>query len=601
MDTLGRHAYRARWGLAVLLALSVVAGTFQVHNLDIGLHARTGEWIVAHGEVPTTNVMSPLHADYPSVHDKWAFQVLAHLIWDGLGADAVLSLRVLLIVGLFGLLWRTARGLGASPGSALLFLALAMVAARSRFLFRPGLVSLVLLAVVLHVVLVARPDGRRAWWLVLVQLLWVNVHGYFLLGYLTVGAVACGHLLRGARGVPVARRFLLLATAMLLVCFANPAGVDGFLHPYAILQDLSAHLDFYRSTIEEFLPTFAADPRQPYDRLAYFVLGGLTLVVLLWSWRAARGPGSAAAPTTDRPPPLGDALLPAIVLVLMFGFMSRTLRRGIAPFAVVAAPIAAGALSARLGPRLGARIPGLVLPTALAAVVALGELTDHTSVHDGLSRRWGTGVSRLVYADRGIDFIGSEIPDHRVFTAFRYGSTFTGRRWPRQAASTNGNTHGYPTDYFIEVMDAVSMRDPIAFDRLAERHGLDAALLPMDSPLAARLLRREDWRLVRLGVDEAVFVEAASVDPAWLATHDLEARLRAGGVLGSDDLPATPPCGTVLGLRKACRPTSEIAAAVMLRRAGLVQAARAMAARAAAHESGDAEAASLLAQLEAEG
>jgi hypothetical protein len=594
MDIDARQGNNARWALSTLLVLAVLAGAFRIHNLDLGLHARTGEWIVEHGEVPLVNVMSDLHADYPSVHDKWGFQVLTHALWDGVGPSAVVLVRISLIVGLFLLLWLTARRLGASPGSAMLFLVLGMVAMRSRFLFRPGLVSLLLLALVVYVILAARPDGRRAWWLVLLQLLWANLHGYFLLGYLAVGAVALGHLLRGAAGRQTGIRFAWLAVAMLAVSFVNPAGVDGFWHPVAILVDLNAHLEFYRTSIDEFMPTFAADPRQPYDRLAFFILGGFSIAVLLWEWWASRARKVQGSAESATPHQLDDVLLPAITLVGLFACMSPTLRRSMAPFVVVAAPLASAAFTARLGPR----IPGLIAPMALAMLVGYGEITDHTSVHDGLSRRWGGGVSRLVYADRGIDFIETELPEHRVFTAFRYGSTFTGRLWPAQVASTNGNTHGYPTEYFMEVMEAVSMTDPIAFDRLSERYALNAALLPMDCMLAARLVRREDWKLVQLGVEEAVFVQAESVDADWLATHKIEWRLRSGQELASGDLPETPPPDSLLGLTRSSRPTTEIAAAMMLRRAGLVAAAQSVARQAAEHESNDAEAATLLALLE---
>ncbi len=603
----GPSPTRARLAFAVLLALAAVAGTFRVHNLDLGLHARTGEWILEHGEVPTTNVLSPIHGDHPSVHDKWGFQVLAHLVWDGAGADAVVALRVLWILALFAVLWATARGLGASPGMTLLVLTLALVAMRSRFLFRPGLLSLLLLAVVVHVVLVARADGRRAARRLLpLQVLWVNVHGYFLLGYLTVGAVAAGHLLRGRAGRATGLRFAGLALAMVLACFLNPSGVAGFLHPFAILEDLSEHRDFYTSTIEEFRPTFAPDPRGSYDRAAFFVLLGAAAVVLAWSALAGRRRGGAASsgdadPTTAAsaaPATSGDAWKrlgwPLVLLVVQFAVMSRSLHRSIALFAVAAGPVVAGLASARLGPR----VPGLVLPVAFAVVVALGEVTDATSVHDGLEREWGTGVSTVAYPDRGIDFFAEELPTVGVFTAFRYGSTFTGRRWPEQAASTNGNTHGYPTAWFQDVMSAVSMEDPLAFDRLCDRHGLDAALVPMACPLSVRLLRRDDWRLVRLGTSEAVYVRAAAVDDAFLARHDLEARLRAGALPGADDLPVTPPCGTVLGLPRACRPLTEIAAAVLFRGAGLGGAARALAARAAEHPSRDVEALTLDALLD---
>jgi hypothetical protein len=217
-------------------------------------------------------------------------------------------------------------------------------------------------------------------------------------------------------------------------------------------------------------------------------------------------------------------------------------------------------------------------------------------VHDGLERQWGSGLSATAYADDGIAFIAEHLPHAGVFTAFRYGSTFTGRRWPEQAASTNGNTHGYPTAWLIEVMDAVAMRDPLAFDRLCDRHDLDVALLPMEAPLSPRLLRRDDWVLVCLGRSEAVFVRRAAVPPGWLAVHDQEVLL-AQGLL--PDLPRTPPCGTVLGLPRACAPSTEVAAVQLLRDAGYPQQAETLVQEALALARGAAQALALAGLLAA--
>jgi hypothetical protein len=118
----------------LLLLLAVLAaGWFAVHDFDIGLHARTGQWIVEQGRVPTVNVMSRLHADHPTVDDKWGFQVLAHLLLDGAGPDACIAARMLLLLLLFGVMAATARRLGAGSWSTLVFLLLALVAGRSRF------------------------------------------------------------------------------------------------------------------------------------------------------------------------------------------------------------------------------------------------------------------------------------------------------------------------------------------------------------------------------------------------------------------------------------------------------------------------------------
>jgi hypothetical protein len=518
-----------RWAAAMLGLLVIASASYRMHNLDIWLHAATGEWIVEQGEVPLTNVLSELHHDYPSVHDKWGFQVFAHVLLDGLGPDAVNLARILLVALLVFTLAATARGLGASPGATVLCLSMALLVSRNRLVFRPGLVSLVLLALVLHQLLVAHRDGRRLWWLLPLQLLWVNVHGYFLLGWIMALVVAVGHLLAGRRAV--AGRCALLGLALAAVAMLNPSGWAGWSHPFAIMADLGEHRDFYTTYIMEFRSIFAVDPRATWFRTAFFAMLAVTIVLLVWEASSAlRGRGSAGsdeavdAPGAATELGLAPVLWPALLLVGMFAVMSISLQRNIAPFAVIAAPVVAAAWTSRLG----RRSPGLALPSLLALTLCVGELTNVISLHDGTQRRSGFGASRIAYPDGGIEFIGEHLPDARVFTAFRYGSTFTGKRRPDQRAATNGNTHGYPTQYLRDVISATAGQDPVVFARLSSEHGLTAALLPLGAPLAAKLMRSSRWALVFVGREEAVFVQREAVPPDWLAAHDLERRLAEG-------------------------------------------------------------------------
>lgn len=516
----------ARWGVALLLVFAALAAWFEVHNLDLPLHARTGEWIVQHGEVPTTNVLSHLHHDHPMVADKWLFQVAAHALHDGVGLDAVLLARVVLVLALAWGMASLARERGAGPAALLALCVLGLVAARARLFFRPDLVSLVFVVLVARSLLGARKDDTSVpWWLVGLQVVWVNVHGYFTLGPLVTFAVAAGHLVGTADDRRRALRLGRLGVVLVAACFVNPSGWRGAYHPVAILDDLSQHYDFYTSAIVEFLPTFADDPRGPYDRLAFFVLLPVTAVAL-----------GADVLRRRRDPDAWAALLVALLL----GAMSTSLRRNMSPFAVVVAPLAAGALTRMAATLLAASTRlGTAGALLLAAVAAFGEVSDHTSIHDGLDRRWGWGRSRLAYPDAGIDFIAEHLGDRRtVFTSFSFGSAFTGARYPDQATATDGNTHGYPTAYLQEVTAAISQSDPDAFDRLVARDGHEVALLGAATPLSVALMLDPEWTLVSLGRHDAVYVRDDAVPADWLTAHDLEARLAAGELPPRD---GTPP------------------------------------------------------------
>ena len=572
----------ATWAVLLGAMVIVSAGSFRLHNLDVWLHAATGEWIVEHGEVPHTNVLSEIHAEYPSVHDKWLFQVLTHGLLDGLGPHAMIALRLALMALLFTTLARTARGLGAGAGTTLLTLGLACLATRARFFARPDLVSLVLLAVFAHVALVARSDGRGVLRLLLpLQILWANVHGYFVLGWGMAAVVALAWFATGRAQRDRARRWALVAAVLCVSCLANPSGWRGWWHPFDILIDLRAHGDFYRRSIEEFLPTFAADPRAPWDRYGFYALGGLAVVALgarvlasLARRRRADGDGHVEAPALD------EVLAPVLALAVVFGAMTPSMRRNMAPFALIVAAPTAAAMSWALRRLPRARSVTDIAAAAFALLLVAGEVTDATSIHDGIQRRAGFGSSRIAYPDGGIAYLAEHLPGARVATSFRYGSTFTGRRWPEQVASVNGNTHGYPTDYLIEVMAAASGKDAMAFWRLARTHDLQAALLTMDGPLAARLVRDPGWALVFLGVGEAVFARVDATDPDWLAAHDLQPRLAEGVLVPLPAVEERPWWGVARPAGPAFR------AAALCVAAGYGEAARGYA-RAAVEESPD--------------
>ena len=223
----------------------------------------------------------------------------------------------------------------------------------------------------------------------------------------------------------------------------------------------------------------------------------------------------------------------------------------------------------------------------VALLFAVAEVTDAMSLHDGSQRRLGFGMSRTAYPVGGIEFIGEQLPDARVFTAFRYGSTFTGMRRPDQRAATNGNTHGYPTAYLQDVIAATADTDKLAYLKLSTRHQLTVALLPMGAPLSVRLLRSSDWALTFVGREEAVFVQRRAMSDVWLGAHDLEAQLARGAelIVPPGELSDPRPWW-----RGASGPTTLLLASELLHAGGYPDQAMALASQAVAVAPGDAQA-----------
>src|SRR6185436_11966853 len=140
------------------------------------------------------------------VAHEWLSAVLFRLIQaagPGDGFDRLVFAKVALSLLLAWLLLRAARHAGASRALALPCLAWVMCLAAARVQERPHLFAYVLLGAYLLILSrrarrlrTGRAD-RGLWLLPLLQVLWTNLHGSFLVGPALVGFAAIGIVLDG--------------------------------------------------------------------------------------------------------------------------------------------------------------------------------------------------------------------------------------------------------------------------------------------------------------------------------------------------------------------------------------------------------------------
>src|SRR5207237_658102 len=111
----------------------------------------------------------------------------------------------------------------------------------------------------LAVLLRADDTPRLAWALPVIQVLWVNTHGLFVLGPVILAAYVVDRLpaTADARGRLGARRWwghVGGATAMVVAaCLANPYGLRGALFPLELFPKITAWGGPYKSYIGEFM------------------------------------------------------------------------------------------------------------------------------------------------------------------------------------------------------------------------------------------------------------------------------------------------------------------------------------------------------------
>lgn len=225
------------WVVTMLVALIGFAyalnGPLMLMDGDTGWHLATGRWMLAHGTVPTTDPFSYTAHGRPWVAHEWLSELAMYAAWWVAGWSGLIALTAaafaasLVIVGLY--LRRWLEGPGVLAALALLGLALT-----GTLIARPHMLALPLLAGWTVLLLCAREDDRApslGW--AATMLVWANMHGSFLFGFLLTAVFALDALV----AAPAARRwevvrswgtFGIVAGGAALL---TPGGVYGFVYP----------------------------------------------------------------------------------------------------------------------------------------------------------------------------------------------------------------------------------------------------------------------------------------------------------------------------------------------------------------------------------
>lgn len=206
------------WLALVLSAALAVAFLLPVTPQDYWWYLRVGRDTLAAGALPTTDALSSSQAGAPVVYHSWGAALIFWLVYRLGGLTLTVLGRGLLVALAGGLLWLAARRLGAGRLGAALTLLLAVLASSNNWSLRPQLFAYPLFAAALFVLYRWQAGERKAvWWLPLLSLAWVNLHGSFVILVLLAGAA-----LVFGRGD---RRALGLAFAgLLLATLLNPRG-----------------------------------------------------------------------------------------------------------------------------------------------------------------------------------------------------------------------------------------------------------------------------------------------------------------------------------------------------------------------------------------
>jgi hypothetical protein len=259
--------FMALLGALVFTPLSVKL----MGDAGIGWHIRTGQQILAAHAVPQLDSFSSTMAGKPWFAWEWLYDAAVGRLEAAWGLNGVVWFTALVIAAVFAGVFRILATRQTNLLLALLLTLLAMSASTIHFLARPHVVSWLFVLLWFWILdsTERRSCGRDGitsqwlWSLPVLMLLWVNVHGGFLLGFVLLGCFWAGSVwtwltLRNSRieeslqKIAAGKRALHLfwigifsAAASLI----NPYGWKLHSHIYSYLSDrfLMDHIEEFQS------------------------------------------------------------------------------------------------------------------------------------------------------------------------------------------------------------------------------------------------------------------------------------------------------------------------------------------------------------------
>ena len=457
---------------------------------DLGRHLTIGRYILDSGQIPTRDLFSHTLYGQSLTPHEWLSQVIFALAERWLGLDGVILVCGLVIATSFWLVFRLARSQSHSLLVAAVVAIIAMAASSLHWLSRPHIFTFLMLALWMNALQELRDGRLRRWWFMpLIMVLWVNLHGAFIAGFVTWGLYALGlawdHLLkRSPQGVSLPggfwRAFLMGGAGSFLVSFINPSGAGIWATSFGFIGNryLVSH------TAEYMAPNFQDSSTWPF-------LVMIGLVLLLFGLRSK--PVEAAQ------------VLPVAGWTIM-GLYSV---RNVPLFAIVAAPVLAAALSDafqanrqsfawlerlcqmdwRLN-RTDQSLRGFLWPALIFAFVWAG----YASGAKLDLQQQGNAFDERVFPVQAVDYLKANPQPGNMFNYFTWGGYLLYRLWPEDRVFIDGQTDFYGERLTRQYEQALTLSP--GWEKVLDQYHIQWVLVPPEEPLAETLKNEPGWKVV---------------------------------------------------------------------------------------------------------
>jgi hypothetical protein len=486
-------------GLLVFTPLSVRL----LRDAGIGWHIRTGQQILATHAIPRVDSFSSTMGGRPWFAWEWLYDVVVGELERAAGLNGVVWFTAVVIAAVFAGTFRLLILRGTGVLMALTLVLLAASASMIHFLARPHVVSWAFTLIWFWILDSSESEGdgwnqRAIWFLPVLMLVWVNVHGGFLIALALLGIYWVSAVWRWfvlgedrfddfLRRLGTGKRVRDLSTISVLSAAAtlvNPYGWELHVHIYNYLSNrfLMDHIQEFQS------PNFHG--------VAERCFAGLLFIALL------------ALATRSRELRLSEGMV-ALLAVYSGLYASRNIPIASLLLVLVSGPLLAGAMERGAGPRpdgparaalaiffarmtavessLRGHLWPVVAAVATCAVAMTGGRLGSLQLMDGHFDSKRFPVAAVSYLER-------DEKREPVLSLDSWGGYLIYRLYPKRLVAVDDRHDFYGEEFFKSYLRMVQLQP--GWDDFLREHRIRQVLLPRGSPLANMLEETAGWKMV---------------------------------------------------------------------------------------------------------
>jgi tetratricopeptide (TPR) repeat protein len=511
--------------IGVLFALLTFTSSLEIKDLDLWLHLRMGYWICHHGFVPSYDVLSCTISGKPWVNHEWLFQVLVYQVQRAYGFDGLISMQSFVVsLTLLALLF-----LGYNRDRQWLVvytLLMVLMVYQTRFTIRPDIFSLLFFVLYIYILSIHINKRWAVWALVVLQILWSNMHGFFFFGPLLVALGifsefikrrlplpyewnTVGRLTDGEYGA-LKKMFPLL----LLACCVNPLTFQGAWYPVTVFFSLAGdNKIFFEHILELQRPITAANIFT--DQYCYYKI---LIIISVLSFVFNR-----------RKIDISSLLVWGIFL----GFSLAAIRNLIYFAAAAYMVTIVNALSLSWENIVPVRFSSVKFKHLTGILFKLGLIFwmfncglqmagDGYFDFDTYNRKSEFfGVSKRVYPYKAVDFLLQQHIKGNFFNDFNSGAYLVGRVNPGIKVFIDGRTEEYGADFFEAYQRIWLKGNAHVFEYFEHKDNITGAFLNnARQQIPEEVLKMfhsfKDWSIVYLDDDAVIFLKQTPYNKPYI-------------------------------------------------------------------------------------